>query len=360
MTKEQFLANLEKALTRLICDQVEKTTDPAARSRTAGAVAEFVRENAAEYELEDLVATFSSAQNAIGLFYEFQEAKGLCQPDSLPAHRQATGDGAACQAPLRRGGDLWEEPVTGMVFVWVPGGSFLMGSGDWDDQGAADEKPVHEVWLNGFWMGKCPVTVDQYLVFAKAVPTHAPHGIRPSGPFLLDGRCQGCGGSIGNRPVGGDWPVVGVSWHDAMAFAKWLSDKSGTFFRLPTEAEWEFAARSGGRPEKFPGGLPPEATAWYQANSAGTPHPVGQLRPNGAGLYDLSGNVCEWCLDVYHRQAYERHGQLNPVFTGEGTCRVVRGGSFCYGAKDIRCADRGLAVPEHREGDLGFRLVRPA
>jgi len=359
MTKEQFLANLENALTRLICDQVEKSADPDSRGRIKGAVAEFVRENAAEYEWEDLVATFSSAQNAVGLFYEFQEAKGLCGMGDAPAQPNTTLSAPCPKAELRRGGNLWQEPVTGMVFVWVPGGRFLMGSGDWDDQGSADETPVHEVWLDGFWMGKYPVTVDQYLVFARAVPAHAPHGIRPSGPFLLDGRCQGCGGSIGNQQVAGDWPVVGVSWHDAVAFARWLSDKTRLCFRLPTEAEWEYAARSGGRPEKFPGGLPPEATAWYAANSAGTLHPVGRLRPNGAGLHDMSGNACEWCQDIYHRQAYERHGQLNPLFNGEGTCRVVRGGSFRYGAKDIRCTDRGLAVPEHQEGDLGFRLVRP-
>jgi formylglycine-generating enzyme required for sulfatase activity len=359
MIKEQFLNNLEKALARLILNQIEDNSDPAARQRIQAAVTDFVWQNAAEYDLQDLVATFSSAHNALALFYEYQEARNLCDLKSALARQPLEDGGARAASALRRGGDRWQEPVTGMVFVWVAGGHFLMGSGDWDDQGAADEKPVHEVWLDGFWMGQYPVTVDQYRVFARQFPEHAPPVLPLNTPFVMDNRCGGCQdpGHL-KKPTAGDLPVVGVSWNSAAAFGRWLSQVSGGCFRLPTEAEWEYAARSGGKPEKYPGGLAAADVAWFAGNSGGIIHAVGQRQPNGLGLYDMSGNVCEWCLDIYHRFAYERHFSLNPLFDSEGSCRVVRGGSFRHGAKDIRCADRGLLVPDQRSEDLGFRLVK--
>ena len=217
-----------------------------------------------------------------------------------------------------------------------------MGSGEWDGQGLADEQPVHEVWLDGFWMARTLVTMAQYRRFAEANPEHSPQP-----PFLEEGAAWD------------DFPVVGISWHDAVAFARWLSKKTGNLFRLPSEAQWEYAARSGGRTEKYAGSDHAEDVAWYAENSRDRCHRVARKKANGLGIYDMCGNVCEWCLDHYDKTAYRRHGGHNPVYrSSDDAARVVRGGSWRYGVRDVRCADRGLLVAERREVDVGFRLMR--
>jgi formylglycine-generating enzyme required for sulfatase activity len=154
-------------------------------------------------------------------------------------------------------------------------------------------------------------------------------------------------------------PMVGVSWREANEFAYQLAKKVGFDLRLPSEAQWEYAARSAGKEEKYAGGYEPEEVAWFADNSDQQLQAVGRKKPNGIGLYDMCGNICEWCRDHYLPQAYAQHDNLNPVTRGrEGDCHVVRGGSFCHGVKDVRCADRGLFVPDHKDQDLGFRLVR--
>jgi len=337
LTKEQFLENLEKALRTLICDRLHADADDETRSALASEVAEFVRENAAEYSLEDLVETFRSYDAALGLFYEYQDAKRLVSQRALGSRPEA-----AATAGLRTAGTRWKEPTTGMVFVWVPGGSFLMGSGEWDSQGRSDEKPVHEVWLDGFWMARVTVTASQYLRFAQAHPEHRPADLPEE---------EATGGT--------DRPVTGVSWHDANAFARWLSRQSGRLIRLPNEAQWEYAARSGGRPEVYAGGADVDAVAWYAGNSGARVHRVARKGPNGLGLYDMCGNVCEWCLDHYGKAAYRDHEGHNPVVRlDEDRARVVRGGSWRQGARDVRCAERGLFVAGYRAADVGFRLVR--
>jgi|GEM_PF-770293 len=220
------------------------------------------------------------------------------------------------------------DPVIGMEFVWVPGGCFQMGSND----GGGDEKPVHEVCVDGFWMGKFEVTQGQWKKVMGNNPSHFDKG--------------------------DDYPVENVSWNDAQGFIRELSSHGNGKFRLPTEAEWEYACRSGGRDEKYSGGDDVDRVAWHEDNSGGSTHRVGTKAANGLGLHDMSGNVWEWCEDVYDKNAYSRHSRNNPIYEGGGSLRVDRGGSWYYGPRFVRCAYRDRSDPDCRIRFLGFRLVR--
>lgn len=231
-------------------------------------------------------------------------------------------------------GGIWREPVTGMEFVRVEGGCYQMGCGEWDAEGYAHEKPVHEVFLDGFWMGIYPVTQGQW------------QRVMGSNPSCF---------KLGER-----YPVESVSWLEAKQFISKLAKMNeGLFgFRLPTEAEWEYACRSGGRPEKYAGGIELERAAWYDANSGGTSHPVGEKEPNGLGLYDMSGNVWEWCEDIYCDTAYSRHERNNPFWSTGEPDRVIRGGSWYAGPRYARCSDRGFNDQTYRRHYVGFRVLR--
>ncbi len=159
----------------------------------------------------------------------------------------------------------------------------------------------------------------------------------------------------------GNHPVVLVSWNDAIAYCKWLSRKIGTTIRLPTEAEWEYAARGGqkSRGYKYAGSNNPAVVAWYIVNSGGRTHPVGKNQPNELGLYDMSGNVFEWCQDWYARDYYSRSPRNNPQGPTSGTFRVIRGGSwFCLDPKGVRVAFRYFLSPSYSFNTVGFRVVR--
>jgi formylglycine-generating enzyme required for sulfatase activity len=254
-------------------------------------------------------------------------------------------------------GDTWTEPTTGMEFVWVPGGCYQMGCGPWTDDCDGDEKPVHEVCVDGFWMGKFEVSIDQYRTFLQA--TGDTEGvdwddddcpIRKGGSYALSGN---------QFSRDSNQPMVEVSWHGAKAFAQWLSRESGRKIRLPTEAEWEYAARSGGRKEKYAGGDDVDRVAWHIGNSGGRTHGVGTKAPNALGLYDMSGNVWEWCQDVYDSDAYSNHSRRNPVVTSGGSRRVLRGGGWFNIPRNVRCASRSRFDPGNTDGLLGFRLCAP-
>jgi formylglycine-generating enzyme required for sulfatase activity len=231
-------------------------------------------------------------------------------------------------------GQIWREPVTGMEFIWVPGGCYQMGCGDWTADCESDEKPVHDVCVDGFWIGKYEVTQGQYRQVM---------GVNPS--------------KFGK---GDSYPVETVSWLDATHFTKELTSLNGGkyTFRLPREAEWEYACRSGGRPERYAGGNNVERAAWYSGNSGGSTHPIGGKEPNGLGIYDMSGNVWEWCEDIYGESAYREHARNNPVYGGGGSDRVIRGGSWFRLPRCVRCAIRHGDAPGFRDGFLGFRLLR--
>ena len=233
----------------------------------------------------------------------------------------------------------WKDPTTGMEFVWVEGGTYKMGCGPWAGECKPNESPEHEVTVSGFWIGKYTVTQGQW---QKVM------GSNPSG-----------------FKKGDSYPVETVSWNDAKEFIREFNSKSGHSFRLPTEAEWEYAARSGGKAEKYAGGSDVDAVAWYSANSGKSTHSVGTKAPNGLGIYDMSGNVFQWCEDVYDVDAYKKHQRNNPISNGGGSYRVLRGGSWSRDAAWVRCSFRGFWDPgSHGIGGplggtgLGLRLVR--
>ncbi len=235
-------------------------------------------------------------------------------------------------------GDTWRDPVTGMEFVWVPGGTFEMGCGPWSDSCDSMNTPAHSVRLSGFWLGKYEVTQGQW---QKAM------GSNPS-----------------RFKKGDNYPVEMVSWQDAKGFGAKMSSLGSFKFRLPTEAEWEYAARSGGREEEFAGSEEVDMVAWYEDNSGGSSHAVGTKAPNGLGLYDMSGNVGEWIEDVF--RYYTASPQENPVFrkgasaTVAGTdipARLDRGGSWLSrpgGSATYHRVPCGPAPYSH----TGLRLVR--
>jgi formylglycine-generating enzyme required for sulfatase activity len=230
-------------------------------------------------------------------------------------------------------GEIWKDPKLGMEFVWVLGGCYQMGSGMWTGNCYDDEIPMHIVCVDGFWIGKYEVTQGQWQSLM---------GDNPS-------RFKNCGKNC---------PVERVSWNEAVEFARRLSQKTGYKFRLPTEAEWEYACRSGGREEKYSGSDNVDAVAWYLDNSSGHTHPVGSKRSNGLGIHDMSGNVWEWCQDWYNKYYYGISPWDNPQGPSSGSVRVLRGGSWHINAGRVRCAYRNRSGPGGRGDYVGFRLVR--
>jgi formylglycine-generating enzyme required for sulfatase activity len=231
--------------------------------------------------------------------------------------------------------DEIKDQATGMEFVLVKGGCFKMG--DISGDGQADEKPVHEVCVDDFYIGKYPVTQGQWKAIMEKNPSYF-------------------------KECGDTCPADGVTWKDVVEFIGKFNHKTKKGQRLPTEAEWEYAARSGGGDEKW-AGTNNEAEladyAWYSRNSGFKPHPVGQKRPNGSGIYDMTGNVWQWVEDYYGEKYYGGSPRNNPQGPGRGQFRVLRGGSWYFNAKDVRLSARFHGDPAFRSNDFGFRLVRP-
>jgi formylglycine-generating enzyme required for sulfatase activity len=226
------------------------------------------------------------------------------------------------------------DPITGMEFVSVKGGCYQMGS----TTGGTDEKPVHQVCLSDFHMGKYEVTQGQWEKMMGSNPSHF-------------------------KQCGPECPVEDVSWNDAQEFIKKLNSGSGKQYRLPTEAEWEYAARSGGKDEKWAGTSDETSLgkyAWYEKNSGQTTHKAGLKKANGLGLHDMSGNVWEWCQDWYSDSYYDDSQKDNPTGPDNGEQRVLRGGSWLYNDNDARAASRSRCDPGSRYNYGGIRLVLPA
>jgi formylglycine-generating enzyme required for sulfatase activity len=218
--------------------------------------------------------------------------------------------------------------------VFVEGGTFTMGCTS--EQGDAchdNEKPAHHVTLSSFQIGKYEVTQAQWLAVMGNNPSH------------FNG-CDNC-------------PVENVSWNDVQDFIGKLNQLTGKNYRLPTEAEWEFAARGGNKSKgsKYAGGTDIGSVAWYSSNSSSKTHAVGQKQANELGIYDMSGNVWEWCED-WHGD-YSSSAQTNPKGPQNGSYRVLRGGSWYISAEICRVSFRGDVSPDDRGFNLGFRLVLP-
>lgn len=248
----------------------------------------------------------------------------------------------AKQIPLEEGSDVPDS------FVFVKGGTFQMGS----NNGGSDEKPVHSVTVSDYYIGKYEVTQKEWQEI------------------------------MGNNPSnwkGDNLPVEKVSWYDAVEFCNKKSRAEGLThcytgsgentkcnfsangYRLPTEAEWEYAARGGSESENansrlYSGSNNIDDVAWYSSNSNSKTHPVGGKKPNELGIYDMTGNVWEWCWDW--KGSYGSSSQTNPRGPSSGSYRVIRGGSWIYFASRCRVAIRNNYHPDYSYGGLGFRLVR--
>ena len=246
----------------------------------------------------------------------------------------------------------------GMDFMSVEAGTFQMGSND----GASDEKPVHRVTFGkGFWMGKTEVTNGQYEQFLRESRYD---GSRESDSDYL--RHHKDWAKYASKDA--DYPIVCVSWHNAVAFCKWLTERerkagrllAGYVYRLPTEAEWEYAARGGkkSRGRKYSGSDNLGDVAWYSGNSGRHTQPVGRQQANELGLHDMSGNVWEWCADHWHGsyQGAPSDGSAW-VSGGESSRRVLRGGSWGGAVSYCRVADRRWSSPSSASSSFGFRVV---
>lgn len=225
--------------------------------------------------------------------------------------------------------------LDGSGFAPIPAGEFLMGS----STGNADERPMHAVRISQpFQMGKFEVTQAQWEAVMRSA--HA----RPGS----ESRSSHFKGSL--------QPMENVSWDDVQRFLAALNARDNRFIhRLPTEAEWEYACRAG-RTGDYAGSL--DAMAWYEVNSDGQTHPVGQRQPNDWGLFDMHGNVWEWVQDWYGFDYYEHSPKVDPTGPVSGSYRVYRGGCWFGSARYCRSAVRGFDFPGGRYYSVGFRLVR--
>jgi len=223
----------------------------------------------------------------------------------------------------------------GMEFVPLPSGSFRMGGDKVHEQAEDHENPIHKVDISkGFLMGRCAVTQEQWARVMDTSPSE----------FTGDQR-----------------PVECVSWQDAQVFIETLNVKENTrAYRLPTEAEWEYAARATATTAYSFGSETGSLStyAWFKKNAGEMTHPVGQLEPNAWGLYDMHGNVHEWCQDWFDRHYYAHSPKVDPNGPEKGLARALRGGDWSSLDWYCRCASRSLSSPDRRSSRVGFRLVR--
>ena len=224
--------------------------------------------------------------------------------------------------------------VNGVAFkmVKVAGGTFQMGgTSEQGEDAYAWEKPVHSVTLSDYYIGQTQVTQELW------------EAVMGSNPSYFKGDNQR--------------PVENVSWNDCQEFIEKLNRLTGKNFRLPTEAEWEYAARGGNKSRgyKYSGSDNPDLVAWYDDNSGRETHPVATKQSNELGLYDMSGNVWEWCQDWYGD--YSSNSQTNPTGASTGSLRVLRGGSWNDIARGVRVSYRGGITPGDRDLIFGLRLA---
>ena len=221
---------------------------------------------------------------------------------------------------------------SGYELVWIPGGTFMMGSDDYDR-----EKPIHEVQVSEFYMGRYPVTNSEYGRFLAHTGYNEPE-------YWADRNFS--------HPR---QPVVGVSWDDAKEYAAWAG------LTLPSEAQWEYACRAGTKTNYYTGDSLEDLdrAGWYYKNSGGELHPLGEKEPNAFGLYDMHGNVLEWCKDDWH-DSYKSAPDDKRAWVDDtrGSNRVLRGGSWIYSADVCQAANRfGLEPNSRVHRVVGFRLV---
>ena len=232
-----------------------------------------------------------------------------------------------------------------------------MGSKD----GEAIENPPHKVKISSFWMSKHEVTIGQYLAFCTATDSHWPEWLEKGSDNNIETGKNDEYKIYGMSRTNTTLPVTGVSWLNAVAFCAWLKEKTGRNYRLPTEAEWEYAAQ-GGKNSKgytYSGSNNLNEVAWNSSNAERRVHPVGSLKENEAGLYDMSGNVWEWCADWYAADYYKNSLLKDPQGPTSGPSQVCRGGSWNLNSGYCRSAIRSNgADPSGRLNDMGFRVAQ--
>ncbi len=283
------------------------------------------------YAPEEWDAAETLARSIEGVLPDYAEARHLCQSAIGRYHetirvtieRKRLESEKEARPPIT---------VAGIEFIWIPPGSFTMGQ----NRNALDERPEHPVTLSrGFWMGTFPVTQGQWTAIMGGNPS----------------------GFQGNDAL----PVENVSWDDCKDFIEKLNALDMGTFRLPTEAEWEYACRAGST-GRWCFGDDEESLfeyAWTLDNAAGRTHPVGEKRPNAWGLHDMHGNVCEWCEDRWHPDYLGAPADGSAWLDGEYEERVTRGGSWCILTPECGCAYRSWnAAPGMRTDFMGFRLAR--
>jgi formylglycine-generating enzyme required for sulfatase activity len=222
----------------------------------------------------------------------------------------------------------WEvELIKGIVMVYIPAGEFIMGSPNSEYGRGLDEGPAHRVFTKGIWVGKYEVT-------------------RATWQAVMEGNSV--------SPEERELPQGNVSYQDIQSFLRALKKVSGLNFRLPTEAEWEKCCRGGTQSSQYG---PLDAIAWHAGNSGGRAHPVGTKNPNSFGLFDMLGNVWEWCSDWYGSAYYGASPYLNPAGPSRGKRRICRGGGFLHGGSYLRSAHRNSQDPAKSKPYIGFRLV---
>lgn len=224
-------------------------------------------------------------------------------------------------------------PVPDIDMVFIKGGVFDMG--DTFGDGKENEKPIHKVTIDDFSLSKYVITQGQWKVVMGSNPSHVAKGDY--------------------------YPVENISWLNAQEFIRKLNERSGKSYRLPTEAEWEYAARSGGKRERYAGTdnkLLLDEYGWCNMSmSAGSTRPVGRKKPNTLGLFDMSGNVWEWCHDWYDENYYKISEQINPRGPGQGDQRVLRGGCWFDDPRYVRVTFRVWSDPNWRSDFFGFRIA---
>jgi formylglycine-generating enzyme required for sulfatase activity len=304
-------------------------------------------------------------------------------------------DAASADRQLVTNGAILRNSI-GMSIARVPAGEFLMGAPDSDDDAQKTERPRHKVRISRpFYLGIHEVTVGQFRAF-----------VRETG-YQTGAETDGNGSSGFNSALPGfeydkpgytwknlGWkqdenhPVLNVSWHDATAFCRWLTKKENKTYRLPTEAEWEYACRAGGQARFITGDSSEELkrianvqdkslvdkkprfsnsddasyltkpVGWNDGHAFSAP--VGTFRPNGMGLYDMLGNAAEWCHDWYDKDYYRTSPLNDPMGPETGTARVVRGGAFLHQARHCRVSHRIAGTPSYRNYIIGFRVLMEA
>lgn len=220
--------------------------------------------------------------------------------------------------------------------IQIPAASFLMGS----NAGQDCERPVHRVWVDSFGLAATQVTNAEYEHFLRATSAQAP-------PFWSDPNFS--------HP---QQPITGVSWFQAAKYCEWLSSQTARVYRLPTEAEWELAARGGLEQKNFAwGDAPPQSLPDYATRWQTGPEPVGRYAPNAYGLYDICDNVHEWCSDWYDPNYYAVSSEHNPRGPDQTKRKSSRGGSWRHHIKVARCSARSSIPPDFQYADYGFRVA---